>query len=384
MKKVISLSFIFSLIVYLQIFNQVILAVTSPRLLTPEEDFKTSDTSPRLSWEYNDSCSLNESCFKVEIDDSSDFSSLNKNTYTNNLYYSPQLTQGIWYWRVKGKDINNNWSEYSQVRSFEIITESSNPSSTSSPAQEPIPSSKSSDKISSTYEISNVPILIKSDESFSAKIKITALEQNSSYYLKGAFFKDGSTKYFGKTQVLGNWVKNSENFAKQFLISTSSTGDFEGDIRVLVDPEDSGYLGSGSYIFKVGRYNASGSGPTWSNQFSISITNNQPEKISTPTPAKKSPTPSPKQATPTQTPKISLLSNPQSKIKTAAKIKTATVAGIATSTARFSSPTPLPTLVQTQREEVPKFMGFKVNTLLMAGGVLFLLIGLSSFARLFK
>lgn len=380
MKKVIFLSFIFSLIACLQFFNQAVFAITIPTPLTPGENFQTTDTSPKLTWEYLDTCSSNESCFKVEVDNSSDFSSLDKSTYTNNLFYSPQLSLGIWYWRVKGKDISNTWSEYSTVRSFEIIAQSS---ATSTPTASPDQSTQNTDitnKTTPIFEISQIPPDIKSSEEFLVKVKTTSLDQNSTYYLKGAFLKIGSTNYFGKTQVLGNWVKNSENFAKQFLITTNEDGTFKGDLKIIVDTEDSGYLGSGNYFFKVGRYNSSGSGPTWSNQVSINITDNQPEKTGTPSPAK-NPTSSPKQTVPTEIPKGSFTSISKNKIKVGPKIKTASIAGVSTNSAQIPIPSPI---VQNQIGEIPKFMGFKYNTLLMAGGILFLLIGLSSLFKLIR
>lgn len=39
----------------------------------------------------------------------------------------------------------------------------------------------------------------------------------------------------------------------------------------MPDGEDSGFTGTGEFIFKVGRYSKTGSGPSWSNEVTINI-----------------------------------------------------------------------------------------------------------------
>jgi len=40
----------------------------------------------------------------------------------------------------------------------------------------------------------------------------------------------------------------------------------------MPDTDDSGFTGSSDYMFKVGRYSETGSGPTWSNPITVTIT----------------------------------------------------------------------------------------------------------------
>lgn len=345
------------------------LATTAPTITGPNPT--TTDTSPKLTWEYTDPCSASERCFKVEVDDFSDFSSLNRNTYTNNLYYSPQLSIGKWYFRVKAKDQTNTWSGYSSG-SFEIVAESQNnsPTPTQTPEQSTT-SNNSGSKSTASFEIFQIPSSIKSDESFTVKVKFTGYDANSNYYFKGAFFKEGSVNYFGKTFVSGNWIKNSENFAKQYPTTTNSNGDYDGEIKLMVDPDDSGFDGSGSYKLKVGRYNSSGSGPNWSNEQVIQINYIETQKQDT---TAKSST---KQTSPTPNPKAPISQTDSSFIKTskaAAKPKVlgvkpqipiATVSGASTKSAQVQEST-TPTIVKSE---------LKINWYFIGSGIIVLLFG---------
>ena len=93
----------------------------------------------------------------------------------------------------------------------------------------------------------------------------------TTFYLKGAFKKSESSNYFGHTKVGSSWIKNGSPYQDQYKITTDSSGKWSGIIEVQPDVLDSGYEGSGDYIFKVGRYTSSGSGPTWSNESNIKI-----------------------------------------------------------------------------------------------------------------
>lgn len=144
------------------------------------------------------------------------------------------------------------------------------PSPTASPT--PSPSSSSSSSTTSSFTISGVPSTLDSDKSFSASINLSLPNYpNTKFYLKGVFKKPDSSNYFGQTKVNSSWIKNSSTYSDQFSIITDSSGNWSGTIDVQIDSFDSGYTGSGDYIFKVGRYSDSGSGPTWSNEQNIKI-----------------------------------------------------------------------------------------------------------------
>lgn len=368
-------TFITTLFSILFLYPNFILAGSPPKLISPTNDAKTSETSVKLTWENSESCPTNASCYRVELDDSLDFSSINKSTYTNNLYYSPQdLTLGKWYWRVKAKDQSENWSEFSENWSFEITnstTQTPTPSQQSTTSTEtPTPSTTS--KPSQTFVITSMPNNISSTEEISTQIQLSNFSPTTSFYLKGAFFKNGSTNYFGKTQVFGNWIKNSENYAKQFLITTDSLGNWTGSFKVMVDSDDSGFSGSGKYAFKVGRYSQTGSGPNWSNEVFLDITDLSPKEETT----KKSST----TVLETEPDYSESIVQTPAPLEKAQLIKTeiirpaiASVSGVSTDSAqeqKFDE-----TLVKTER---------KINWWLISGGLVFLIISGGLVVVIFK
>lgn len=142
-------------------------------------------------------------------------------------------------------------------------------------------------------------------------INLSASSADKTYYLRGAFYKSGSTQYFGFTQNNSGTYYNgpySSDCDQLYKITTDANGDWQGTIKAKPDASDSGFEGTGDYLFKVGRYTES-CNLTWadSNPINIQIqatatptpepTPDEPSPTATPTP---SPTPKP---TPTPTPK---------------------------------------------------------------------------------
>lgn len=140
--------------------------------------------------------------------------------------------------------------------------------------------------------------------------------------IKGAFYQDGSTNYFGYTKKVETWIKNSDPTVSQPSVNT---GSWDGTIHVKTDFLDGGYKGEGDYKFKIGFYYTTSGGNlssvNWSSNI-LTITINEPDPTPTPTP---NPTTVP---TPTPTP-----------IKTVAPTPT-------------KSPTPRPILTPTPTPEV--------------------------------
>ncbi len=167
------------------------------------------------------------------------------------------------------------WSTISQ-----ITLTSSAPTPTPTPTPEPTSTPTSS----STFTISNSPSSINADQSFSVTINLSLPNnQNTDYFLKGAFkIKDGS-RYLGLTKVGGDWREYADDYTDQYKITTDSNGNWTGDLEVKPDTNDKDYKGGGDYIFKVGRY-TSGGNVTWSNEQTVHITDNQSTPIPTSTP----------------------------------------------------------------------------------------------------
>lgn len=164
---------------------------------------------------------------------------------------------------------SSSWSDNSV--SFTVTdngTPSPDPSTSSSPSSSADPGVSSGH---GGFTIDAIPSSLNSGDSFNVKVNISGLSANTKYYLKGAFAKSGSTNYFGRTMVGGGWVKNGESATSQFPITTDATGDFSGELTVSDDSTDSGFTGTGGYIFKVGRYNSTGSSLTWSNELNMTV-----------------------------------------------------------------------------------------------------------------
>lgn len=197
---------------------------------------------------------------------------------------------------------------------------------TSSPTSQPSSSSQRS-----SFTISYAIDQITSTDSLTVPTTlILPSSPNSKFYLKGAFKKTDNSNYFGLTQVGNAWVNNGTSYSKQFPIITDSIGYWTGNLAIKVDTEDSGFTGSGDYIFKVARYSQSGSGPTWSNEVSLQIVASTVNDDQSTT-ANNSPTNSPKSST-------NVKGSPKSVGKFGSSIikNQATIAGIATKTAQSS------------------------------------------------
>lgn len=135
-------------------------------------------------------------------------------------------------------------------------------------------------------------------------------------YIKGAFYQDGTTNYFGYTKNGDNWVKNGDSTTTQKQIKI---GEWDGVATVKLDFGDSGYKGEGGYKFKLGFYYlTSSSNPSsvnWSsNILDISVSEPDPTPTSTPVPTNvpsltptKVPTATP---TPSKTPTTAPLRTP--------------------------------------------------------------------------
>ncbi len=101
-------------------------------------------------------------------------------------------------------------------------------------------------------------------------------------YVKGAFFKDGSSNYFGVTKNNDSWIKNSTTALNQREIIP---GVWDNVVIVKPDYSDNGFTGAGEYKFKLGFYYLTSAGNTssvnWSsNDLNITI-NSVPTNIPT-------------------------------------------------------------------------------------------------------
>ena len=99
---------------------------------------------------------------------------------------------------------------------------------------------------------------------------ISGFTNGEKIYIKGAFFKDGSTNYFGYTKSGDSWIKNSTSATGQRQVEIAN---WDQSVIVRSDFDDSGYEGKGEYKFKLGFYYTTSGGNlssvNWSNSISF-------------------------------------------------------------------------------------------------------------------
>ncbi len=247
-----------------------VFASDPPALSSPANS--STITSTTLNWQAPSYTLYSSNPYRIQVDDDSAFGSINKDYYTSNTHYSPSLTTGTWFWKVKAKDGGGTWSNWSEIWSFVLSDSATTPSPTPSPTPTPTPTPATTTS-SNTFIISNTPAQVNSDQSFTTSINLSLSDKpNTLFYIKGAFKKTDGSNYFGLTKVNGNWIKNGSNYSNQYSLTTDQSGNWSGNLEALVDSDDSGYSGSGDYIFKVARYDTNGN-LTWSNEITIHINN---------------------------------------------------------------------------------------------------------------
>ena len=140
------------------------------------------------------------------------------------------------------------------------------------------------------------------------------------YYLRGAFFLEGSTKYCGLTWNGQDWFAgpySTDSGWMHFLQISTQSSSWSGRLKAKIDPNDTGCSSSGDYHFKIQRFTASGS-PTFDSQNEQIVHVTIPTPTPTPMPT---PTPTPtEKSTPTPKPAPTLAATPTPKIPTPTRV----------------------------------------------------------------
>lgn len=134
--------------------------------------------------------------------------------------------------------------------------------------------------------ISNLPTEINHSQETEVDLFFSCSGCGDNSYMRGVFYPSG-TNYFGFTQNnIGNWIGTENdrslyfNIAKTDLIEAS----WSGKLKIKPDSSDSAFIGTGEYLFKVGRYTSSSdSSADWSNELSIKIVGPTPSPTQQPT-----------------------------------------------------------------------------------------------------
>jgi len=143
--------------------------------------------------------------------------------------------------------------------------------------------------------------------------------------IKGAFFQDGSTNYFGYTKKDSDWINNGDPTVNQRSVVV---GQWDQTMMVKSNFSDSGFKGEGEYRLKLGYYYKTGSGENssvnWStNSLIILLNEPDPTPTNSPTPTNTpSATPQPTSThTPTPTSKSTNTPSQKPSIRPTEKIE---------------------------------------------------------------
>ncbi len=92
--------------------------VPPPRLVSPRDGENLNDNTPELRWEN----SLPVDNFLLEVDDDLGFASpLIRENLTPSSFETPELSDGLYYWRVKARRVGAE-SDWSETRAFRVDT----------------------------------------------------------------------------------------------------------------------------------------------------------------------------------------------------------------------------------------------------------------------
>jgi hypothetical protein len=97
----------------------------TPLLNTPSNNTWTNNNKPTFGWTFSDTDSSSQSAFQMQLDDANDFSSIYHDygeITSTQLSHKPSnsISDGTWYWRVRVKDSDGDWSSYSKSRIIKI------------------------------------------------------------------------------------------------------------------------------------------------------------------------------------------------------------------------------------------------------------------------
>ncbi|MCX8008958.1 MAG: hypothetical protein N3A54_04640, partial [Patescibacteria group bacterium] len=109
---------------------------------------------------------------------------------------------------------------------------------------------------------------LKPDQEMIVIASPSGFQEGESIYIKGAFYKEGSSNYFGLTKNGDAWIKNSASTVSQRKVTIDT---WDKTLIVRSDPSDSGFQDSGTYKFKIGFYTISTDGDPSSVRWSDTI-----------------------------------------------------------------------------------------------------------------
>jgi hypothetical protein len=188
-------------------------------LLTPTDDQALANNKPTFNWEFSDNELDTQLAFQLIIDDNKNFTSIDFDstqqnsdnetwTFPNGTGYT-SIYDGKWYWKVRVKDTDNDWGQYSAPYTLTIDTKKPT-SSLINPTNNTV--LKSLDSISgiANDNVGGTGIL---------KVEVAIKNQNNNKY----------------------WNGTSWEASKQFLLASGTTSWTYDSKSVIWDP-DANYI----------------------------------------------------------------------------------------------------------------------------------------------
>lgn len=214
------------------------------------------------------------------------------------------------------------------------------------------------------------------DEEMVVNATLSGFTDGETIYIKGAFYEDGTTNYFGYTKNGDDWVKNGSSTTSQRQIKI---GEWDGQLSVKSDFSDSGFKGESTYKFKLGfYYTTSGgnlSGVNWSTNI-LDINLNEPDPTPIPTPSPAATSTSLQTTTKSQSPKPS----PPTAIKspTPSNLPSPEVLGAKSQTSNIDLASATPS-TQPAPTQLKSSSSAKIAAILVGSGLIMLTVSVSLF-----
>lgn len=133
--------------------------------------------------------------------------------------------------------------------------------------------------------ISSNKTSIFGDEELTINASYSGFIDGETIYIKGSFYQEGNTNYFGFTKKEETLIKSGDTIIDQRLVKI---GEWDKNLIIKSDFTDGGYKGEGEYKLKAGFYYTTSGGNlssvNWStNNLVITISEPDPTPTSTPT-----------------------------------------------------------------------------------------------------
>ncbi len=200
-----------------------------PTLVSPQNNSIINYTKPTFSWIFDDGDSSGQGGFEIEVASNKDFTNLffrgGLNSDSSSYVLPVPILDGIWYWRIRTKDIEGEWGSFSNYRILTIDTEIRRPENvvvtpaTWTGTDAFSASWKNPNDVSGIigvyYKMNSLPI------SNTDGIHVTGIDINSINKVWGTKSVGENLLYLWLEDIAGNINYNNHSVAKLYYDSTT-------------------------------------------------------------------------------------------------------------------------------------------------------------------